>query len=241
MPVIIVNFFSWLVYEDYDPYGQLAWLVDVLSKAEKNGEYVHILYHFPTGINACLGTWSREYARIISRFSETVTGQFSGHTHYDQFFLFYDEANSSKVVNVGFNGASLSPLSGNNPSYKIYDINGANFGILDVEEWSFSLDEANKDPEKESLDWYKLYSFIEAYGVKSMEPESIGKFVKRLARNRPLLEKYNKYKHRMGKAARDVCDDECNKDNLCLIVKSHLADEEPCKEIINIYDGYHNL
>lgn len=60
------TFRSWLAYEDYDPYGQLAWLVQVLLKAEEDGEYVHILYHVPTD-NDCLGTWAREFKRIISR------------------------------------------------------------------------------------------------------------------------------------------------------------------------------
>lgn len=50
-----------------DPYGQLAWLVDELEMAERNGEKVHIINHVPPGQPDCLKTWSRNYYDIINR------------------------------------------------------------------------------------------------------------------------------------------------------------------------------
>lgn len=55
------------MYDDVDPYEQLAWLAGVLLDAERNNEIVHILSHVPSGDDTCLQNWGREYAKIINR------------------------------------------------------------------------------------------------------------------------------------------------------------------------------
>ncbi|XP_045479749.1 sphingomyelin phosphodiesterase-like [Harmonia axyridis] len=227
----------WLAYDDYDPYGQLAWLVKVLQKAEEDGEYVHIVYHVPTGQpESCLGTWAREYNKIVNRFSDTISGQFNGHTHADEFFVYYNETNPTDAIQVAFNGGSLTPFVETNPSYKIYDVNMSNCKVEDFEEWTFNLTEANLKPEKSTVDWYKLYSFKETYGVPSLEPKEVGKLVDNMARNKTLLEIYNKFKYTMGSRSYKPCDDKCHKENLCNIVTNGLGDDFHCSRISEIYD-----
>nr|CAD7605999.1 unnamed protein product [Timema genevievae] len=71
--IVVLNsnvcyFFNfWLLYNSQDPGGQLAWLVKVLSKAEKNKEKVHILGHIYPGGEDCQHVWSREFRRIMDR------------------------------------------------------------------------------------------------------------------------------------------------------------------------------
>jgi sphingomyelin phosphodiesterase len=57
----------WLLYHDEDPYDQLKWLVDVLTKAEKDGEKVHILSHIPPGEIQCLQRWTSQFRKIVDR------------------------------------------------------------------------------------------------------------------------------------------------------------------------------
>ena len=38
---------------------------------------------------ALQGRWSHEYNRIVRRFNNTILGQFFGHTHNDEFEIFY--------------------------------------------------------------------------------------------------------------------------------------------------------
>ena len=57
---------------------------------------VHILGHIPPGHVDCVRVWSANFNAIISRYSNTVTGQFYGHTHTDEFQLFFSEEN--KVI-----------------------------------------------------------------------------------------------------------------------------------------------
>jgi sphingomyelin phosphodiesterase len=63
------TFNFWLLVEDFDPFGQLQWLADNLKQAEDNNESVHILMHVTTGSSTQLKVWSREYARIVERYS----------------------------------------------------------------------------------------------------------------------------------------------------------------------------
>ena len=107
-----------------DSSGALQWLVSVLAEAEAAGEKVHIMSHIPPGNNDCLGGWGRNYARIIERFENTVVAQFFGHTHNDQFVVFYDSQTKSRPLNVGFVTPSVTTYTGMNPAYVIYTVDG---------------------------------------------------------------------------------------------------------------------
>lgn len=117
----------WLVFDDKDPFGQLQWLANELQQAEDNNESVHILGHVPSGTSSSLKVWSREYVRLIERYQNTITGQFQGHTHRDEFHVYYSNTNRSKPIGVAYNGASVTPFSYSNPSFKYYTVDGDNF------------------------------------------------------------------------------------------------------------------
>lgn len=114
------NFNFWLIYDPAIGYRQLQWLHDTLLQAEANNEKVHILAHIPSGGGGCFRVWSREYRRIIDRFWNTVTGVFNGHTHNDEFNIFYSRSQPSYAINVGFNGGSATTYSDKNHNYKVY-------------------------------------------------------------------------------------------------------------------------
>lgn len=52
--------------------------------------------HIPPGHSDCLKVWSRNYYAIINRYESTIASQFFGHTHYDEFEVFYDHNDLSK-------------------------------------------------------------------------------------------------------------------------------------------------
>ena len=83
----------WLLMNTTDPADELTWMINELQASELNNERVMIIGHIPPGYNDCLQVWSRNYYRIINRFEDTILGQFFGHTHQDEFEIFYDEAN----------------------------------------------------------------------------------------------------------------------------------------------------
>ncbi|CAG2059286.1 unnamed protein product, partial [Timema podura] len=124
--IVVLNsnvcyFFNfWLLYNSQDPGGQLAWLVKVLSKAEKNKEKVHILGHIYPGGEDCQHVWSREFRRIMDRFEDTVTVIFTGHSHKDQFHLQYSLTDPKRANMLIIDGGSATPYKDVNPNYRLH-------------------------------------------------------------------------------------------------------------------------
>ena len=72
--------------------------------------------------------WSGEYGRLVHRFCNTIAGQFYGHTHTDEFEVFFGHPNVGEsrreAENVLYIAPSQTPINGVNPSYRIYIIDG---------------------------------------------------------------------------------------------------------------------
>ncbi|KAJ8940103.1 hypothetical protein NQ318_016019 [Aromia moschata] len=80
--------------------------------------------HIPPGHSDCLKVWSRNYYAIVSRYESTITSQFFGHTHFDEFEVFYDHTDLSRAVGIAYVGPSVSPYYNLNPGYRIYYVDG---------------------------------------------------------------------------------------------------------------------
>lgn len=115
--------FNWWLYYDGNANSaltQLEWLHDTLLIAEKSGEYVHILAHIPSGDSQCWSVWSREYNRLIERFSSIIGGMFNGHTHRDEWEVHY--STKGYAMGISWNGGSLTAHTYKNPNYRIYEV-----------------------------------------------------------------------------------------------------------------------
>lgn len=69
-------------------------------------------------------TYSRT-CPFIFRFESTITAIFNGHTHTDQFNIYYAYDRPTHATGVAFNGASLTP--GPNSNYKVYTVDSATY------------------------------------------------------------------------------------------------------------------
>lgn len=117
----------WLLYDATYLLKQLEWLQQTLLKAERDGEFVHILLHVPSNEHSLYTVWAREYWKIVDRFWKIISGQFNGHTHFDQFNLFYSRDNLKCCNNVAWNGASLTTWNYINPNFKVHTVDGHSF------------------------------------------------------------------------------------------------------------------
>lgn len=86
----------WLLLNSTDPATELQWFIYELQSAEFSNEKVHVVGHVPPGHPDCLKVWSRNFYSIIARYESTVTAQFYGHTHFDEFEVFYDPKDLSE-------------------------------------------------------------------------------------------------------------------------------------------------
>ncbi|KAL5285332.1 hypothetical protein ACFFRR_007199 [Megaselia abdita] len=230
--------FNWWLF--YDPgylVEQLQWFHDTLKIAEEAGEHVHVLAHIPSGAGSCFKSWSEEYTRIIERYRNTISGIFNGHTHIDEMNIFYSEK-GNYASNVGWNGGSLTPYSYTNPNYRIYICDPKEMQVLDHETWIFNLTEANIHGADKRPQWYKEYSFKEAFGVQDLSPKSIDELFERFARDPELLMKYHNFKKGMSDPGLAMpCGHNCLKNDLCNLAVTTFKNQKRCKELLAIYDA----
>ncbi|KAK4887019.1 hypothetical protein RN001_003290 [Aquatica leii] len=189
----------WLYVNSTDPAKELHWLIDQLLQAEHNKEKVHIIGHIPPGSEDCLKVWSRNYYEIVNRFFHIITAQFFGHSHADEFEVFYNPKNYSQPINVAYVAPSVTPFSGQNPAFRIYYVDGnhknCTWEIVDHETWTMDLDNANSQLEKPP-EWYMLYSARNAYDMPNLAPMEWNKLIYKMLRDDKLFNQYYKFYHR---------------------------------------------
>lgn len=173
----------WLYINATDPGNQLEWLIHELQLSEFASEYVHIVGHIPPGSEDCLVAWSKNYNRIISRFKQTVTAQFFGHTHNGEFEIFYDIEEAIQrnntiwqrpvPISVAFVAPSTTTFVGLNPGFRIFSIEPArNYMPVNFDTYFMNLTEANENPGKPPK-WTNVGSFTKIMDIKDTSPESL--------------------------------------------------------------------
>ena len=64
-------------------------------------------------------------AFYFSRYESTIVGQFYGHTHYDEFALFYDpKTDLKRPTSVAYVAPSVEAANSGNNGYRVYVIDG---------------------------------------------------------------------------------------------------------------------
>ncbi|XP_071093406.1 sphingomyelin phosphodiesterase-like [Haliotis cracherodii] len=217
----------WLMINNTDPAGQLQWLAETLQSAEDAGEKVFILTHIPTD---CMKSWSWNYYNIVSRYESTIVGQFNGHTHTDEFRVYYDVGNLTRPVNVAYVAGSVTPYSNNNPNYRIYTMDGfyanSSFAILDYEDYVFDL---RKNNNGSSASWDLEYSPLTEYGMKGSYPSDWNNLIYRMKDDDDLFNKFNTHKSRGGDLT--PCTRGCKTDMLCHLKSGRSDDPELCRDL----------
>lgn len=61
---------------------------------------------------------------ILCRFESTIVAQFYGHSHFDEYQVFYDVNDIERPINIAYISPSLTPWQNLNPAYRIYYIDG---------------------------------------------------------------------------------------------------------------------
>ncbi|XP_043471211.1 sphingomyelin phosphodiesterase 1-like [Leptopilina heterotoma] len=224
----------WILYQPKDQDGQLKWLMETLHQAENDNEFVHILAHIPPGDNSCLVAWSRAFRKIVNRYSHIISAQFNGHTHNDELKVFYSPDDNSKIINVAWNGGSITTYSNLNPNYKIYEINGNDYKVEDYETWIYNLTAANETPDRRP-DWFKLYSFKEEYNLSDTSPNSLNNWLVEMSKDDKAILKYHRnFVKYADPALKENCNSKCLKKQFCSIVTSQVNNKKECTFFENL-------
>ncbi|XP_055299063.1 sphingomyelin phosphodiesterase-like [Sitodiplosis mosellana] len=227
----------WLIENSKDPSTQLKWLIHELQLAEFSNEKVHIVGHIPPGYEDCLKTWSHNYYEIIARFENTVTAQFFGHTHSDEFEVFYDPKNLSRATNIAYIGPSVTPYQNLNPSYRIYYVDGdhneTTRSVVDHETWVLNLQEANM---LDNPIWRKTYSARADYSMQGLRPTDWHDLIERMKDDDELFKKYFK-NYWKGSPFITECPVECKREILCQAKSGRSHDKlNLCIDLLDIVE-----
>uniref|UniRef100_A0A182W755 Sphingomyelin phosphodiesterase n=1 Tax=Anopheles minimus TaxID=112268 RepID=A0A182W755_9DIPT len=226
-PCFVHNF--WLFYSlDYFM-PQLQWLHDTLLAAEQANERVHILAHVPSYDDSCFIGWTREYRKIVERFAHIIAGQFNGHSHVDEFNLYYKRDDPSRAVSVAWNGGSTTTYTKLNPNYKVFQFDPVTFVPLEQETWMYNLTEANLTPDRRPS-WYRMYTFKNHFQLPDLSVNSLQRLVQRFAQSEAQLQRYWQTKQKFSDPLlQEGCTGTCLRNALCAIVRTEHDDERACQ------------
>jgi sphingomyelin phosphodiesterase acid-like 3 len=109
----------------------LAWLSEVLHRAQADHRQVWLLYHIPPGADAfatarhgaCPVTpvpmfasaYAQRFHALMARYRDTIAASFAGHIHMDSFELLADAAHPFGFVLID---PAISPIFGQNPGFR---------------------------------------------------------------------------------------------------------------------------
>ncbi|XP_022694615.1 sphingomyelin phosphodiesterase-like isoform X3 [Varroa jacobsoni] len=175
----------WLLINSTDPTDQLKWLTNQLQECEDKGIKVHVMGHIPPGQSDCLSVWSRNFNDIVNRYENTIAGHFYGHTHFDEFAIFFDKENTTRPFATAYVAPSITTFCSGKPTFRVYDVDGiydnSTYQVLDIETHSMNLEEANRHPtDMYSPTWDVIPSIKQHYKLDSLRPEAWAKYVERI-------------------------------------------------------------
>ncbi|XP_069742991.1 cyclic GMP-AMP phosphodiesterase SMPDL3A [Narcine bancroftii] len=164
-----------------DPAGQFVWLEKTLKVAEQNKEKVYLIGHVPPGylpdslsITAIRKKDNERMVQILRKYSDTIVGQFYGHTHKDSIMVLLDD--KGNPINSLFVGPAITPHRGfldpvtNNPGLRLFKFDTDDYSLLDLWQYYLNLTEANK---MKKPDWKLEYIMTLAYGINDLQPQSL--------------------------------------------------------------------
>ena len=164
-----LNFYLYGKSKDYDPNGELKWLIAQLQAAEDSGERVWIIGHVGPSQTDCLQNWSALYYQVVQRYSpHVIAEQFFGHTHYDEFALYYGPGAKStqNAIATAWIGPSVTPYTDLNPGYRVYKVDTKSWNVFDSQTYVADLSQASTwDATGATPNWHLEYSARQAYGA----------------------------------------------------------------------------
>ncbi|CAH0407380.1 unnamed protein product [Chilo suppressalis] len=223
----------WLVYDPLDAKRHLDWLVEELYKAESQGEKVHIIAHIPPGVHDLTYTWTREYNKIVNRFSATIAAEFNGHTHSDEFKIFYSPNNTP--INMAWGGGSVTSYTFYNLNYKIVILDTETLMPDNIVNYVYNLTEANLTPDKRPK-WFLLYDMKNSFTLNDLSAKSMNDLVYSMVTDQPkMLDLYSAFYSKISDYRQARCDDNCKINNLCKTVVTVLGERQRCEELRELF------
>lgn len=165
------NVYNYINSTNPDYSGTLRFLTDELEAASNRQERVWIIGHVLTGWDGSNPTedGTNLFYQIVDHYSpRTIAHIFFGHTHEDQFNVFYSNNGSQRITSnakaVSFMSPSITPGSNVNSAIRFYHVDPETYEIMDFDQYYTQVGDFNVLPQSDHGPiWHHLYSAREAY------------------------------------------------------------------------------
>lgn len=169
------NAFAFINTTNPDVSGVLRFVTDELQAAELKNERVWIVGHVLPGWDgySSLDNPTNLFYQIVTRYSHTIAAMFFGHTHEDQFSVFYHNTNGNSssiskktedAIAISYISPSITPYKNMNPGIRVLEIDPETYEVMDYHQYYTPLESMkHRNHTNSGLVWYKLYSAREAY------------------------------------------------------------------------------
>lgn len=176
-----------------DPFGQFTWLDEQLRLAWEQQRFVYIIGHVPPAMGSFRHSqlwhdhYLRRYYTILADYtynatnsevpSPVVAGQFFGHLHSDEIRLIPAglDTNPGTISWPLLLSASLTPIYGGNPSFRLATYNTNSGFLLNYDTYYVDLKQGSTNDQTST--WKKEQSFQESFGVKDLSPTSLQQMI----------------------------------------------------------------
>jgi sphingomyelin phosphodiesterase len=179
--LLFIQYESYINTSNPDVSGMLRFLTDELQAAEDAGQRVWILGHVLPGwdgTSALLNGPNLLY-QIIDRFSpHVIANVFMGHIHDEVRYIYYANngtvMDSTTALTTTWVGGSITPLSGLNSGFSMYEVDPVTFDIMEAYTWFADVNDFDTlDKQTEVGPAYHFeYSTRETYTVGFDWPET---------------------------------------------------------------------
>ena len=144
---------------------EFIWLEEVLRQAEKNGEYVYLIDHFPINSNFQLTECAQRLRALLDRFDYIIRGFFSGHTHLDDITPVSTYFEPKPIININYIAPPLTTYPGRNPSFRQFILDSNTKNVIDYQQYRLNLTDANL---KREANWYIVYNATQMFKVNDL-------------------------------------------------------------------------
>eukprot|EP01103_Thecamoeba_quadrilineata_P007914 TRINITY_DN17733_c0_g1_i1.p1 TRINITY_DN17733_c0_g1~~TRINITY_DN17733_c0_g1_i1.p1 ORF type:complete len:490 (-),score=90.68 TRINITY_DN17733_c0_g1_i1:51-1520(-) len=189
LSILSLNTFIWTlgdvdddVDNDEDPFEQFFWLDSELENARLDSRKVWIIGHHPPGIDhfSLEPKWRPDYLQrytdIVSPHiqNDTIAAQLFSHEHYSSMRLLKQKPGkqlAGQKEGLVLVHSSISPIFGNNPTFRVYEFSLESLLPVDFEEWNLQI--------RNSSEWAALFhSFKLEFGLDHFGAHDVGQWIR---------------------------------------------------------------
>ncbi|GAB7354438.1 hypothetical protein MBLNU459_g4927t2 [Dothideomycetes sp. NU459] len=164
------NFYAYISANDPNHTGMFTTLIDWLLEAEAEDQAVWLIQHVNVGGSTdyeALPAPSDLYYQIIDRFNNTIRGTFFGHTHEDEFGVFYannaTEKSAEAAVGVAYIMPSVTTYQDLNAGFRYYLVDPDTFQVMDSLTYYANVSETLDWTATGVVNWQLEYSARDTY------------------------------------------------------------------------------